>query len=56
VIKPGDQAGRRGIGPVTGQINRRSQNRKIVENGKTLRQHQAAWQDLWTTRSLIKPV
>jgi hypothetical protein len=51
-----DQAGRRGIGPVTGQDNRRSQNRRIAENGKASRQHQAAWQDPWMRKSLIKPV
>jgi hypothetical protein len=55
VVQP-DQAGRRGIGPVTGQVNRRCRNPEIVENGKILRQHQAAWQDAWMRKSLINPV
>ncbi len=55
IVVPRDHAGRRGIGPVTGQVNRRRQNPKIVENGKVSRQHQAAWQDLCMRLSLIKP-
>jgi hypothetical protein len=56
IVVQRDQAGRRGIGLVTGQANRRSRNPGIDEKGKTVRQHQAAWQGLWTTRSLIKIV